>query len=469
MKRMKEQSLRQRQTTEQRLGHKTKPQQVLEARLLEMTADGIRQRIDEELVVNPYLVADATPVNKDKPEAAEKPEPQPDADDEPPLPQGAYEGPERQIAATATLYDHLMAQLADYDLTPRQRQLATYLIGCIDGDGKLDSSLAQIADDLYINHDIDTTEDELAATLAIVQQFDPAGIAGRTTQECLLLEARRLTTEPRRRVFTTLFAERNYEAFTHQRWDQLQAANHFTDADMALIRRELRRFDPYPARSFGPAPAADFIRPDFEVTLSGGRIQLTLNEGDLPRVTLDDAELDAAARLAQKAKQAGAERVYRGYAESGRLFVEALRQRRATLLATMKAIIALQRDFFREGDASLLRPMMLEDVAARTGQDISTVSRATRGKYVMTPYGTYPLKWFFTQKAKRENDDVSVREVLNALADLVAHEPNDAPLGDQALALRLAEMGYRVARRTVVKYRGQLGIPIASIRKRALK
>lgn len=464
---MSQHSQRQRQQLQQSLKHKTKPQQVLEARLLEMSAERAKERVEEELYLNPYLSAEPPAQSETPREEKREAEPAPSGDDEPVAPQSPYEGPERQIAATETLYEHLTRQLADYDVSPRQRSLITYLIGCIDGDGKLDASLPQIADDLYINKDIDATEAELEEALARLQQFDPAGIGGRSTQECLLLQARRLSSEQKRRVFTTLFSPRYYDDFTHQRWSNIQASARLSEADMALIRREVKRFDPYPARSYGATQHADYIKPDFEVAIEQGHIELTLLEGDLPRLTLDKAELDAAAALARDSGQGGAERVYRGYAESGRMFVEALRQRRATMLATMKAIVALQRDFFLTGDETRLRPMMLEDVAARTGQDISTASRAARGKYVRTPYGTYPLKWFFTQKAKTQEQDISVRQVLAALHQLIDHEPPSAPLSDEALSQALKRQGYEVARRTVVKYRSQLGIPIASIRRRA--
>lgn len=469
------QSIRQRQELTQALKHKTKPQQVLEARLLEMSLDTLKDRIQEEMVVNPYLEAhtdnDAESEEHTTKQEADKTThdaEEYDPDNVPEPNNGVYEGPERQITEQETLYDHLMAQINDFEMTERQRGFVTYLIGCIDGDGRLEATLQQIADDLYINQDIDVPEHELEESLQILQQFDPAGVGGRSVQECLLIQARRSQSERMKRLFSILFSPRNYNLFTHQHWDTIRQNNKLTAADISYIKHNTRFFDPYPGRSFGSVANNDIIKPDFELTINDGKIDLQLNEGEIPTLTLDTDDLQEALQIAKKSKETAMEKVYRGYADNGKFFIEALKSRRETMIGTMKTIIAMQQDFFLDGDESLLRPMTLEDVASRTGQDLSTVSRVSRNKYIQTPYGTYALKWFFSARAKMDDEDVSIREVKNVLKELISSEPKDKPMSDEKLAAELSQKGFKVARRTVAKYRDQMGIPTASIRRRSI-
>ena len=484
---MNRQSTRQKQVQKQTLKHKTKPQLVLEARLLEMPQDMLMERIDEEMMVNPYLTktesgeeyagddADESGMagnteseHPDRGESHDESERQDDgeSDELPVANNGYYDGPERQTSEQETLREHLLAQLQDYTLGEREQMLVEYLIGSVDSDGLIDATLHQLCDDLYITYNMDVSEAELGAALRILQQFEPAGIGAHSVRESLWLQAQRMKSERKRKLFSILFAEEHYEDFLRQRWERIRQECGLTEADISYMRTNLRYFIPHPGRGYGGEQHDEIVRPDFEVNIEDGRLELQLNDRDMADVSIDMDDLEEHICRARERRDTATERLYRSYAESGRNFMEALRQRRATMVGTMQAIIQWQRPFFVEGDPDLIRPMTLEDVASQTGQDISTVSRVCRNKYVHTPYGTFPLKWFFNAKARTEDKDVTTIQVKNALKELIDNEPKDKPLSDQRLTEELNRMGFLVARRTVAKYRDQMNVLGASKRKR---
>jgi RNA polymerase sigma-54 factor len=252
--------------------------------------------------------------------------------------------------------------------------------------------------------------------------------------------------------------EHNWEEISHNRWDLIQQRYKLSDQQVGLLRHEIRRLNPRPGSSMGERATSSetHITPDVIVSIDQeGGIELTLNDGDMPTLSVSD---DAMEMIDVD--------YVRDYVNRGKLFIGAIMQRRHTIMRTMQAIIKLQRKYLLTGDETLLRPMRLEDIAKITEQDLSTVSRVCNSKYVETPYGTYPLRWFFTTQARTaEDEDVSIRKIHQALREIIAQEDKGAPLKDDELALMLQQQGFDVARRTVAKYREHLGIPTSRMRR----
>ena len=416
-------------TQEQRL--QLTPQQLLAARLTALSLDELRERVEAECMENPWLEKRHTGGGTRRS----------------PL---TYEMGER--GETLSFYDRLTEQMGEYDLSDHERDILEYLIGSLDDNGFITKPLSQIADELEIYHSLSASEEEVGRMLAVLQQFDPPGIGARNLKECLLLQ------HPSAKLRTVF--ERHWDDFTGKRWDRIQDKMGLTDADVERLRREVQHLNPRPGNnpSDPVGRATETIKPDFIVEMDDeGTLRLSLNQGDVPSL-----------RLSSEADDSGSEEsasFVREYRERGQLFIDALTQRRLTMTAVMKAIIRLQRPFFREGDENLLRPMRLEDVAEKTGLNLSTVSRVTSSKYVETPYGIYPLKWFFSGSSTQDGEAVSTRKVKAALKTLIEAEDKTEPLSDEALCTALREQGYDIARRTVAKYREQLGYPPARYRK----
>lgn len=416
-------------TQEQRL--QLTPQQLLAARLTALSLDELRERVEAECMENPWLEKRHTGGSTRRS----------------PL---TYEMGER--GETLSFYDRLTEQMGEYDLSDHERDILEYLIGSLDDNGFITKPLSQIADELEIYHSLSASEEEVGRMLAVLQQFDPPGIGARNLKECLLLQ------HPSAKLRTVF--ERHWDDFTGKRWDRIQDKMGLTDAEVERLRREVQHLNPRPGNnpSDPVGRATETIKPDFIVEMDDeGTLRLSLNQGDVPSL-----------RLSSEADDSGSEEsasFVREYRERGQLFIDALTQRRLTMTAVMKAIIRLQRPFFREGDENLLRPMRLEDVAEKTGLNLSTVSRVTSSKYVETPYGIYPLKWFFSGSSTQDGEAVSTRKVKAALKTLIEAEDKTEPLSDEALCTALQKQGYDIARRTVAKYREQLGYPPARYRK----
>ena len=416
-------------TQEQRL--QLTPQQLLAARLTALSLDELRERVEAECMENPWLEKRHTGGGTRRS----------------PL---TYEMGER--GETLSFYDRLTEQMGEYDLSDHERDILEYLIGSLDDNGFITKPLSQIADELEIYHSLSASEEEVGRMLAVLQQFDPPGIGARNLKECLLLQ------HPSAKLRTVF--EHHWDDFTGKRWDRIQDKMGLTDAEVDRLRREVQHLNPRPGNnpSDPVGRATETIKPDFIVEMDDeGTLRLSLNQGDVPSL-----------RLSSEADDNGSEEsasFVREYRERGQLFIDALTQRRLTMTAVMKAIIRLQRPFFREGDENLLRPMRLEDVAEKTGLNLSTVSRVTSSKYVETPYGIYPLKWFFSGSSTQDGEAVSTRKVKAALKTLIEAEDKTEPLSDEALCTALREQGYDIARRTVAKYREQLGYPPARYRK----
>ena len=445
--------------------------QVLASKLVELPLEGLRERVEAELAENPYLEASNSDggdgyIQDESGASASDYDARQDYSTEDDIPDyllhqpSGTEAESMDSADTQSFYDQMMEQVAGCGLSGHDRQILEYLIGNLGDDGLLAKPLFQIADELSIYHYLDTTPEEVERVLHTLWRFDPPGVGARNLQECLIIQCKRrgYRSVPGHTPLLLKVLERNWEEISHNRWDLIQQRYKLSDQQVGLLRHEIRRLNPRPGSSMGERATSSetHITPDVIVSIDQeGRIELTLNDGDMPTLSVSD---DAMEMIDVD--------YVRDYVNRGKLFIGAIMQRRHTIMRTMQAIIKLQRKYLLTGDETLLRPMRLEDIAKITEQDLSTVSRVCNSKYVETPYGTYPLRWFFTTQARTaEDEDVSIRKIHQALREIIAQEDKGAPLKDDELALMLQQQGFDVARRTVAKYREHLGIPTSRMRR----
>lgn len=344
----------------------------------------------------------------------------------------------------------------------------------------LRKDLDTIADELAIYYGIDCSEKEIADTLKLLQDFDPAGIGARSLQECLLLQIERKITDGEwgrnSSVYNHLKTIFNhyFDAFTKKHWDKIQTALSLSDHQIKALQAEIRKLNPKPGASMGETMGRNVqqITPDFIIeTDDNGNVSFYLNHGDLPELHVSQSFNDML--MAYKDNKKGMNRqekealLYaKGKVEKAQGFIEAIKQRRNTLYVTMKAIIEIQKKFFQDGNEADLKPMILKDIAEKTGLDISTISRVSNIKYAQTRWGTFPLRFFFTDSYTTEDgEEMSTRKIKVALRDIINNENKQKPLSDDALAKVMKEKGFPIARRTVAKYREQLNLPVARLRK----
>lgn len=374
---------------------------------------------------------------------------------------------------TTSFYDKLKVQMDMQILTDKEKQIMEYLIGSLDEDGLLRKDLDSICDELIIYHNIDVSEKEIEHVLHKLQSFDPAGVGGRSLQECLLLQVKRLPKGVLRKTMEEVF-EDYFDEFTKKHWDKIKSGLELNETQLETLKDEIRKLNPKPGASLGETDGRNMqqINPDFIVdTADDGTITFTLNRGNMPELTVSPSFTDMIEtykkhkdQMSRKDKEAllyAKEKV-----DKAQGFIEAIKQRRHTLIITMKAIIDIQRQFFLDGDEADLKPMILKDVAERTKLDISTISRVRIEKYVQTKWGIFPLKFFFTDSYTTEDgEELSTRKIKIALQHLIENEDKKKPLSDDAISKVMKEKGFPIARRTVAKYREQLGIPVARLRK----
>lgn len=481
------QKLEQRQTTS--------AQQILTARLTELSVEELCARINAECEDNPWLESSSAspdngaeesgPLDMDGDESAfgneddtYAPDPtmESESDDDFPLPQQNGEGGSGEPFGSEelTFHDLLIQQMREYELTEREQAILEYLIGSLDGDGLLRLPLDQVVDELEIYRNLYTNRVEVEKVLGILQQFDPWGVGAQNLVECLLIQTRRNKSLPMRSQLIRLFTEFADE-LNLGHWEYIQRRMKLSSAEVTAMRNSIRRLNPRPGGSVG-ATATDsnhHIIPDFIVRIDEEEgLSFRLNDQNLPIVTLaEDYTVESGLQQAgitnEKIKKEldEAQRFQKKRMEEGRQFIEALAMRRHSMTVTMAAILKLQKKFFLEGDMSLLRPMKLDDVAQLAKLDISTISRVCRSKSVETPHGVYPLNDFFTSKVQKDGEMLSVKHIMKALKELVDGEDKRKPYSDDALARLLQQKGYNVARRTVAKYRIQQGIPDSRLRR----
>ena len=387
--------------------------------------------------------------------------------------QGAdYE--ERTYGDQVSFYDRLREQMVDVDLDPKQREIMEYLIASLDNDGLLRKDAGALSDELAIYHNIDAGEAEIEKVLHTLQTFVPPGIGARNLRECLLLQIRRKPKSDLRRMMDDVVTK-CYDEFMNKRWDKIAAVLGYDAATVDRVHAELLKLNPKPGAALGETEGQGVqqITPDFIVdTADDGTVTFTINNGHMPELYVSDSFADMVRKYQKdKAKMNRREKEALLYAkekvERAQGFIEAVKQRQHTLYVTMKAIIDIQKRYFQDGDEADLKPMILKDVAEKAGLDISTVSRVSNMKYAQTRWGTFRLRHFFSDSVKTgTGEEMSTRRVKAALKDIIDHEDKDHPLSDDAIKTMMTDKGYPVARRTIAKYREQMGIPVARLRKK---
>ncbi len=493
------QGSRQVQTQAQQQIQTLSPQQILVVKLLELPAVELEDRIRAELLENPALEEghDDTE-NEEYSDSPEADNPTSESEDNEYDSLGDYlteddipdyklqennrskgDHPEEIPFSEATsFYETLKEQLSERNITDHQRELTEYLIGSLDDDGLLRKSLESLSDELAIYAGIEASVQELEEALNIIQDFDPPGLGARSLQECLLNQIRRKAEQENENTPLLKMEERiikdYYDEFTRKHWDKIMQRLGLDDDDFQQVITEITKLNPRPGASLGEAIGRNFqqIVPDFIVeTYDDGTINVALNNRNVPelRMSRDFTELveEHTKNKANQSKEAKEAMMFlKQKMDSAQGFIDAVKQRQNTLMTTMKAIIDIQRPFFIEGDELLLRPMILKDIAERTGLDISTISRVSNSKYAQTNYGIYPLKFFFGDGYTTEDgEEMSVREIKKVLKECIESESKKKPYTDDELTDILKEKGYPIARRTVAKYRQQMNIPVARLRK----
>lgn len=373
-----------------------------------------------------------------------------------------------------SFYDTLREQMSEIELTDQQRAVMEYLIGSLDNDGLLHKSVDSICDELSVFHNVYTDEEEVNEVLDMLQGFDPAGIGARNLRECLLLQIERKTANPVRMLVRNVISDCFNDLMNNQ-WEKIVQQLSISPDIVEQVKEELSKLNPKPGASLGETEGRSLqqIMPDFIVdTADDGMVTFTINRGRVPDLYVSPSfadmysefqnNMDNLNRQQKEAFLFAKEKVNRA-----RNYIEAIKQRRHTLYVTMKTIIELQLKFFQNGDEGDIKPMVLKDVADRTGLDISTVSRVCNAKYCQTRWGIYRLRYFFNEGLRTDKGEtLSTMKVKQLLRELVDNEDKQHPLNDDILSAELKKKGFPVARRTVAKYRESLGIPIAKLRKR---
>lgn len=371
----------------------------------------------------------------------------------------------------STFHELLLEQLSMLNLDEKQRKIAEHIVGSIDDDGYLRRDYGAIADDLAFRQNISATEEDIDTLVKQIQRFDPPGICARDLKECLLLQLQRKKEEGLDVDTTINILSEYFDEFTKKHYEKIQRGLNLTDDDLKNAISQIVRLNPKPGGNIGEVNKAEsYIIPDFFIHNNNNNLELTLNSKNAPDLRISEGyrdmlkEYDRGSKKDKRQKEAVI--FIKQKIDAAKWFIDAIKQRQHTLFTTMHAIMDYQRDFFLTGDETTLRPMILKDIAERTGLDISTVSRVANSKFVQTEFGTYRLKFFFSESLSTESgEEVSTREVKKILSDLVEGENKKKPLSDERLTELLQQKGYNIARRTVAKYREQLNISVARLRK----
>lgn len=468
------------------------PQQIQFIKLLQIPTAELDARIEEELEQNPVLEEGKTSAEEELYGQEYEEAPQDDFDEDLDIDdyinhddiagykmQGDSYDPNEEnkdapIATYSTMGENLMAQLNYLDLDERQHTIGQQLIGSIESDGYIRRDLQSIVNDLAFMQNVETSYGEVEQILEKIQEFDPPGIAARDLQECLLIQLKRKneTTEEEITRLAIQLIEDNFELFTKKHYGKIQRNLGLKDSEKLKEAIDLiTRLNPKPGQNTGGgAVQAQVVVPDYILKNDAGELKLSLNARNSPELNISPhyAEMldayDKSDKQDKQVKEAAA--FVKQKLDSAKWFIDAIKQRQNTLMSTMNAILDLQYEFFLDGDETKLKPMILKDVADIIGMDISTVSRVANSKYIETDFGVFPLKYFFSEAiATQDGTEVSSRQVKYELQKFIDEEDKRKPLSDEKLEKMLKEKGYKIARRTVAKYREQLQIPIARLRK----
>lgn len=497
------------QKLQQKLQQKLSPQQIQLMKLLQLPTLAFEQRIKEELEENPALEdtneSDTKEENQDTDEnitdnteqeseeedlekEIEELEKDPDEvsfedfleeDDTPAYKLSTYEyNPDEDdrkeipFSVGQTFHENLLSQLGLRNLDERQKQIAVFIIGNLDDSGYLQRDLAAMVDDIAFTQNTMTDVKELEELLAVIQEFEPYGVGARNLQECLLIQLSKKETEAPSVLLAKIILTKYFIEFTKKHYDKIEKRLNISGEELKQAIGEILQLNPKPGNSMvDSAKPNQYITTDFIITNNDGQLELTLNAKNAPELRINKAYLEMIESMsANKKNKTNQEKelavFVRQKLDSAKWFIDMIKQRHDTLYKTMKAIMDFQKEYFLEGDETRLKPMILKDIAERVNLDISTISRVVNSKYVQTQFGTFLLKSFFSESLQTESgEEVSTREVKKILSDCIESESKKKPLTDDQLTKILKEKGYNIARRTVAKYREQLDIPVARLRK----
>ncbi len=482
------------QSLSQKLQVKLSPQQIQLMKMLQIPTMELDQRIKDEMEINPALEegADEDEKDKDQDEDAQQEENEQeneseneeidltdyfDDDGTPDYKLSVNnhsaddEDRETPIGAGRTFQDLLYAQLSMTELEEGEQVLAEYLIGNLDESGYLRRELPAIVNDLAFSMNISTTTEELEEILKAIQELDPPGVGARDLRECLLIQIRRAEERDVDVIMAELIIKKYFDEFTRKHYEKIAKRLDITEDQLKPAIDFILHLNPKPGNSMMESSrTVQHITPDFLLVVENDELRLTLNGRNAPELKISREYKEMLTHYAKSknkdAKEKEAMLFVKQKIDGAKWFIDAIRQRNETLLYCMQAIVNYQKEFFLTGDETKLRPMILKDIAEMVGMDISTISRVANSKYIQTPNGTYLLKYFFSESMSTdEGEEVSSREVKQILRDAIGVEAKRKPLTDEKLMKILNEKGYNIARRTVAKYREQLGIPVARLRK----
>ncbi|HEU0136334.1 MAG TPA: RNA polymerase factor sigma-54 [Flavobacterium sp.] len=479
-----------------KLSQKLSPQQIQLMKLIQLPTQAFEQRLKEEMNENPALEAGKEEDEEEKDEFEneeyddydDSEEDRIEAEDinideylsnddtpEYKLQANNYsdddEHRESPLAAPVSFHQDLINQLNTFILTESEREIAEFLVGSIDDMGYIRRSIVDMVDDMAFTQGIYTDEKTVERILNIIHELEPSGVGARDLQECLILQLKHKTPTESVALATDII-ENQFDAFTKKHYDKLQQKYNVSLEQLKNAIGEIEKLNPKPGNSFtGSNKMIEHVVPDFAIRIVEGELELTLNGRNAPtlHVSKDYQEMMQTYKVSKDKtnQQKEAVQFIKQKLDSAKWFIDAIRQRQETLFVTMNAIMHYQREYFLDGDETKLKPMILKDIADLVGLDISTISRVANSKYVETPYGTKLIKEFFSESMKNDQgEDVSTLEIKKILQNVIEEEDKRKPLPDDQLAEMLKERGYPIARRTIAKYREQLDIPVARMRKK---
>jgi RNA polymerase sigma-54 factor len=490
------------QSLQQRLQQKLSPQQIQLVKLLEVPTFALEERIKQELEENPALeITDDEDLDKDnldekgELEDEEKDESEVgvdevetedydlseyyDEDETPAYKLSLKNDPNEErkdipFTSGVSFSEYLISQLGLQKISDRQNKIGVYIIGNIDDTGYLQRELSLMVNDIAFSQNITTNVNELESVLYIIQELDPPGVGARNLQECLSIQLNKKDdpdndVENAKRIINKCFEE-----FTRKHYEKICKKLSLSEQDLKMAINQILKLNPKPGNSYNESSRSNqYIIPDFTITNNDGKLELTLNSRNAPDLKINRSfneiieTYSSPERKAQTQKQKDLVVFVKQKLDSAKWFIDMIKQRQNTLYSTMSAIMEYQKEYFLDGDETMLKPMILKDIAEIVKLDISTISRVANSKYVQTSFGTLPLKSFFSESMSTDSgDEVSSREIKKILSDCIDEEDKRKPLTDDELAKILKSKSFIIARRTVAKYREQLGIPIARLRKK---
>ncbi|OQD43703.1 RNA polymerase sigma-54 factor [Croceivirga radicis] len=480
------------QSLQFKLSQKLSPQQIQLMKLIQLPTQAFEQRLKQELEENPALESGKADNNELTDDYGDSYDDSQDnetiaaediniddylSDDEIPdyrthANNYSADDDEKSVpyAAGISFNQYLLNQLSTISLDDQEWAIAEYLVGSVDESGYIRRPISDIVDDLAFTQNIYTEESTVISVLKTVQTLDPPGVAARTLDECLVLQLKRREQTPSVTLATVLI-EKSFEQFTKKHYQKLISKHDITEDQLKAAIQEIERLNPKPGGSYASNNRiVEHVVPDFSIRILDGELDLTLNGRNAPElhVSKEYTNMLKGYKDAKEKSKSQKDTVLfiKQKLDAAKWFIDAIKQRQQTLFVTMNAIMEYQKEYFLTGDERKLRPMILKDIADEIGMDVSTVSRVANSKYVDTPYGTKLIKEFFSEAMKNEQgEDVSTREIKKILETVIGEEDKRKPLTDDKLAKLLKEKGYPIARRTVAKYREQLGLPVARLRK----